>query len=79
MLVLLWISLVTAEVMCCYYRQHYHNAYCNDKNDLGCVLGPALIAGPPKIICRETLDCLPGMANQGYWLEGFGKNCEECN
>ena len=91
--------------MCCYYRQHYHNAYCgythnsnqvssnkqlintsrqrsdssDSNNAIGCVIGPALIAGAPKVVCSETMDCLPGMINQGFWLEGFKRNCDECN
>ena len=79
LLVFLWIVIANASI-CCYYRQHYHNAYCGDTkteptNAIGCVLGPALVAGPPKVICSEGNDCLPGMYNQGYWLLGFKNNC----
>ena len=67
------------DIMCCYYRQHYHNAYCNYPSESpGCVLGPALVAGAPRIICSSTSDCLPDMSHQGYWLEGFKRNCDEC-
>ena len=62
---------------CCYYRQHYHNAYCS-QNNTGCVLGPALVTGAPIVKCSKTGDCLPGMFSQGYWLEGFKHNCN-CN
>ena len=62
----------TREI-CCYYRQHYHNAYCNNPTNetFGCVLGPALVTNSPVIKCSSTGECLPGMMNQGYWLEGF--------
>ena len=59
---------------CCYYRQHYHNAYCSP-NHTGCVLGPALVSGYPVVKVSETGDCLPGLMDQGYWLEGFKHNC----
>ena len=62
---------------CCYYRQHFHNAYCN--NNSGCIITEALIEGPPKVFCSITGDCLPPEAYQGYWLEGFTKSCSECN
>ena len=88
LLMFLWIIIANANI-CCYYRQHYHNAYCGytntdntdntenktNKNDIGCVLGPALVVGAPKVICSEGNDCLPGMFNQGYWLLGFKNNC----
>lgn len=68
------------QILCCYYRQHYHNAYCGDNNkSFGCILTPALVEGLPSVVCSNTSGCLPGgMAKQGYWLEGFKWNCDEC-
>ena len=117
-------------IICCYYRQHYHNAYCNGDttninptninptdinptninptninptninptdinptdinptdinptninptNSGGCIITPAIISGPPILICGNSVRCMPPDGLQGYWLEGFELNCEEC-
>ena len=67
--------------LCCYYRQHYHDAYCGNKS---CVLSAALVTGAPNLVCSTvSKGCMPGMRvrdgiGQGYWLEGWKYNCDEC-
>ena len=71
-----------SQKLCCYYRQHYHDAYCGNKS---CVLSEALVTGAPNIVCSTvSKGCMPGMRvqdgiGQGYWLEGWKYNCNECN
>jgi len=87
-LILCLVLLPGINGMCCYYRQHYHDAYCSNKNfynpfipqpdSFGCVLSRALIAGSPKVVCSSSDGCMPLENDQGYWLEGFRPNCDEC-
>ncbi len=67
---------------CCYYRQHFHNAYCGNNaigtQAFGCILTRALIEGPPVVICSTNGRCLPPEGEQGYWLEGFDNGCDVC-
>ena len=78
-MLLILLFLTTVRTTCCYYRQHYHNAWCNSNPDLNCVLSKALIGGvPPNIYCSNDNGCMPPMEYQGYWLEGFRSSCSEC-
>jgi len=67
----------SSKILCCYYRDHYHNAVCANSSCF--ISGPMLGGEAPKIFC-STLDegCLPPMDLQMYWLEGFRFNCPEC-
>ena len=88
MLVLIAISIVITKSspICCYYRQHYHDAYCGGCNNsdissdsFGCIITRALVVGPPMIICSHNNRCMPPESDQGYWLEGFELNCDSCS
>lgn len=65
-------------VLCCFYRNHYHDAMCDNHS---CVISPPLLGGlPPTIFCMDpSQGCLPPMDLQYYWLEGFKTNCDECS
>jgi hypothetical protein len=65
------------STLCCYYRNHYHDCLSNNES---CIISPPLIGGvPPTIVCRKAAQgCLPPMALQILWLEGFTYNCSEC-
>ena len=79
---LLFLFLIgTESIICCYYRQHYHDAFCGNttyEKAIGCIITSALISGNPKILCQEN-GCMPSEINQGYWLEGFENNCDYCS
>lgn len=68
--------------LCCYYRQHYHDALCGKD---GCVLTEALTGGiPATIVCQKVakmtdFQCKPNLGLGGYYLEGFHWNCNTCN
>lgn len=66
------------DVMCCIYRQHYHDCF-SAINRSGCVLGTANVGEvPPTILCSRNNGCDAPMSMPGYFLSGFEWNCEEC-
>jgi hypothetical protein len=66
-------------VLCCYYRQHFHEAMCNDNGKGGCVISAAIPGGiPPKVSCSKELKCSIGEYSTGYFLDSFRLNCQEC-
>lgn len=54
------------------------NTRSKSPNSLGCIISESLMDGPPKVICSTTGGCLPPKGSQGYWLEGFELNCNQC-
>jgi len=71
------LALSLGDTLCCYYRNHYHDALCANSS---CFISEPMLGGEaPKIFCSTLKDgCLPPMGLQMYWLEGFRFNCEEC-
>lgn len=93
-LLISWLCISHTHSLCCYYRQHYHNVYCDDDtsllisetissnfnipNSCGCILTDALVSGPPMVVCGYNGGCSPPEGGQGYWLEGFQSGCDDC-
>lgn len=66
------------DVMCCFYRQHYHDCF-SAVNHSGCVLGTANAGGvPDTVICSRNNGCDAPMSMSGFFLTGFKWNCDEC-
>lgn len=69
--------LFTTQILCCYYRNHYHDAVC--ANNSCFISEPRLGGESPMILCQSlSQGCLPPMGQQYYWLEGLKLNCDEC-